>query len=158
VRTVDIIYRYEAGDAPKRRLAPDSHAALLRLNDGNRDFAALLDHIKDTSGVIEQIIPVDPRDLGLVGAVRSINSGVDQLVGIWSGKTFVVSRYQADQAALRRALIASHPFEADRYPTHCSRHFSADLWAAELQDHAIGILQLNACSSAAIAPPAPIAL
>jgi carbonic anhydrase len=66
VTTVDIIYRYEAGDAPKRPLPPDSHAALLRLNDGNRDFAALLDHIKDTSGVIEQIIAVDPRDLGLV--------------------------------------------------------------------------------------------
>ena len=64
--TVDIIYRYGAGDAPKRHLPPDSHAALLRLNDGNRDFAALLDHIKDTSGVIEQIVAVDPRDLGLV--------------------------------------------------------------------------------------------
>jgi hypothetical protein len=49
--------------------------------------------------------------------------------------------------AARRGLIASHLFEANRYPTHCSRHFSADLWAAELQDHAIGILQLNACSS-----------
>jgi carbonic anhydrase len=72
VTTVDIIYRYEAGDAPKRPLPPDSHAALLRLNDGNRDFAALLDHIKDTSGVIEQIIAVDPRDLGLVPGSESI--------------------------------------------------------------------------------------
>ena len=48
----------------------------------------------------------------------------------------------------RRAarLIASHLFQTYRYPAHCSRHFSADLWAAELQDHAIGILQLNASS------------
>ena len=65
MKTVDIIYRYSAGDVPKRRLPLDSDAALLRLNDGNRDFATLLDHIKDTSGVIEQIIPVDARDLGL---------------------------------------------------------------------------------------------
>jgi carbonic anhydrase len=63
VKTVDIIYRYQAVDAPKRRPPPDSNAAVLRLNDGNRDFAALLDRVKDTSGVIEQIIPVDPRDL-----------------------------------------------------------------------------------------------
>jgi carbonic anhydrase len=72
VKTVDIIYRYEAGDAPKRHAPPDSNAALLRLNDGNRDFAALLDHVKDTSGVIKQIIPVDPRDLGLVSAGAGI--------------------------------------------------------------------------------------
>ena len=64
MRTVDIIYRY-AGAAPERRPPPDSNAAVLRLNDGNRDFAALLDHVKDTSGVIEQIIPVDSQDLGL---------------------------------------------------------------------------------------------
>lgn len=65
MKTVDIIYRYEAGDAPKRLAPTDSDAALIRLNDGNRDFAALLDHVRDTSGVIEQIIPVDARDLGL---------------------------------------------------------------------------------------------
>ena len=43
-------------------------------------------------------------------------------------------------------MITSHLFQTDRYPAHCSRHLSADLWAAELQDHAIGILQLNAGS------------
>ena len=64
MKTVDIIYRYEAG-VQKRNPPSDSNAAVHRLNDGNRDFAALLDHINDTSGVIEQIIPVDPRDLGL---------------------------------------------------------------------------------------------
>jgi carbonic anhydrase len=66
VKTVDIIYRYEARDTSSRRLPPDSHAALFRLNDGNRNFAALLDHIKDETGVIQQIIPVDPHDLGLM--------------------------------------------------------------------------------------------
>ena len=65
MKTVDIIYRYEVRDTPAKPLPADSHSALLRLNDGNRDFAALLDHVKQQSGV-QQIIPVDPRDLGLV--------------------------------------------------------------------------------------------
>jgi carbonic anhydrase len=65
LKTVDIIYRYEAGDTPAKPLPSDSNSALLRLNDGNRDFAALLDHVKGESGV-QRIISVDPRDLGLV--------------------------------------------------------------------------------------------
>ena len=72
MKTVDIIYRYEARDTPIRRLPSDTNAALLRLNVGNRDFAALLDHVKDKSGAIEQIIPVDPRDLGIVSNSASI--------------------------------------------------------------------------------------
>jgi carbonic anhydrase len=66
MKTVDLIYRYEAADAPTRRLPSDSDAALLRLDDGNRDFAALVDHVNDESGVIQQIVRVDPRDLGLL--------------------------------------------------------------------------------------------
>jgi len=64
VKPVDIIYRYETRDMPTRPLPADSDAALLRLNDGNGDFAALLDHVKNESG-IQRIISVDPRDLGL---------------------------------------------------------------------------------------------
>lgn len=64
MRTVDIVYRYGASEAAIRPVPPDSDAALLRLEQGNKNFAALLDHVKDQSGV-QQIIPVDPRDLGL---------------------------------------------------------------------------------------------
>src|SRR6476661_8479181 len=71
LKTVDIIYRYEARDAPARPLPTDSNAALRRLNGGNSDFAALLDHVKNESG-IQQIIPVDPRDLGLDSKVAGI--------------------------------------------------------------------------------------
>jgi carbonic anhydrase len=71
VKTVDIIYRYNAQDITARPLPSDSSVALLRLNRGNRDFAALLDHAEDEIGV-QQIIPVDPRDLGLVSG----NTGV----------------------------------------------------------------------------------
>jgi len=63
LKTVDIIYRYEARDTSARPLPAESNAAVLRLNDGNRNFAALLDHVNNESG-IQQIIPVDPRDLG----------------------------------------------------------------------------------------------
>ena len=63
MKTVDIVYRYEASDTSARPLPKDSSAALLRLNGGNSDFAALLDHVNDESG-IQRIIPVDPRDLG----------------------------------------------------------------------------------------------
>ena len=42
----------------------DSNTALLRLEDGNKSFAALVDHVKDESG-IQQVIAVDPSDLGL---------------------------------------------------------------------------------------------
>ena len=64
MKTVDIIYRYEANETSSRVLPTDSDTALRRLNSGNSDFAALLDHVKSESG-IQQIIPVDPRDLGL---------------------------------------------------------------------------------------------
>ena len=72
MKTVDIIYRYQARDTPARPLPSDSNAAILRLDDGNRAFAALLDHVKDESGLIQQVIPVDPRDLGLVAGKTGI--------------------------------------------------------------------------------------
>ena len=65
VETVDIIYRYNPRGAAIRSLPAGSNAALLRLDEGNKNFAALLDHVKDETG-IQRIIPVDPRDLGLV--------------------------------------------------------------------------------------------
>jgi carbonic anhydrase len=66
MKTVEIIYRYQAQSTSARPLPSDSNAALLRLDDGNRAFAMLLDHVKDESGLIQQVIPVDPGDLGLI--------------------------------------------------------------------------------------------
>jgi carbonic anhydrase len=71
VKTVDIIYRYNAQDITTRPLPSESSVALLRLNRGNRDFAALLDHVENEVGV-QQIIPVDPRDLGLVSGSTAV--------------------------------------------------------------------------------------
>ena len=64
METVDIIYRYNPRETAIRPLPSDSNAALIRLDEGNRNFAALFDHIMDESG-IQQIVPVDPHDLGL---------------------------------------------------------------------------------------------
>jgi len=71
VKTVDIIYRYNAQDIKTRPLPSDSLVALLRLNRGNRDFAALLDHVEDEIGV-QQIIQVDPCDLRLVSGSAGV--------------------------------------------------------------------------------------
>lgn len=73
MKTVDIIYRYETRDISARPLPPKSHAALIRLKDGNRDFAALLDHVTDESGAIQQIIQVDPRGLGFASDAAAIS-------------------------------------------------------------------------------------
>ena len=64
METVDIIYRYNPRETLIRPLPSDSNTALLRLEDGNKSFAALVDHVKDESG-IQQVIAVDPSDLGL---------------------------------------------------------------------------------------------
>jgi carbonic anhydrase len=63
MKTVDITYRYEARDTPARPRPLDSNAALGRLNNGNRAFAALLDDPTDEH--VERIISVDSRDLAL---------------------------------------------------------------------------------------------
>jgi carbonic anhydrase len=65
VKTVDIIYRYRGRDSTARPLPPDSNAALLRLEDGNKAFAALLDRVMHEGGLIQHIITGDPCDLDL---------------------------------------------------------------------------------------------
>src|SRR5215475_10933422 len=66
MKTVDIIYRYEAQDTPARSRPSDSEAALLRLGEGNRAFAALLDGRGDGNGFVQRVVPVDLRDLGIL--------------------------------------------------------------------------------------------
>jgi carbonic anhydrase len=72
MKTVDITYRYEAQDVPARPRPSDSDAALLRLQNGNRTFAALLNGLTDDGRPTQQVVKVDARDLGLL----STNPGV----------------------------------------------------------------------------------
>jgi len=44
----------------------NSNAAQVRLNDGNQAFAALLAGMTDENGRVQNIVSVDPRDLGLL--------------------------------------------------------------------------------------------
>jgi carbonic anhydrase len=62
---IDIIYRYEPQEMSARPPPSDSEAALLRLDEGNRAFAALFEAPKDRSVGDQWIIPVDPCELGL---------------------------------------------------------------------------------------------
>ena len=65
MKIVDMIYRYEARDAPARPRPLDPDAARRRLDEGNRAFAALLDGLVDDAGIASHVVPVDARDLGL---------------------------------------------------------------------------------------------
>jgi carbonic anhydrase len=66
MKTVDITYRYGDVTALTRPRPPDADAAQLRLNEGNRVFARLLDGLAADSGTTHRIIDVDPCDLGLL--------------------------------------------------------------------------------------------
>src|SRR5262249_15942845 len=66
MRTVEIAYQYGAMDGPVRPRPPDADAALLRLNDGNRTFAELLNGLRDGGRPGRRVVQVDPRDLGLL--------------------------------------------------------------------------------------------
>ena len=65
MRTVELVYRYGSLHAHGRPQPPDAASARARLNDGNRAFAALLDHFDETGGPARHIVDGDRRDLGL---------------------------------------------------------------------------------------------
>jgi carbonic anhydrase len=65
---IDIIYRCEMLDVPARPRPTDATAAALRLSQGNREFAALLDESIGANVRAQRIVPVDPHDWGLFPA------------------------------------------------------------------------------------------
>jgi carbonic anhydrase len=72
MKTVDITYRYEPQDAGARPRPADGEAALKRLNDGNRAFAALLEGFAEQAGGVQRIVSVDPGDLGLLSGPKEL--------------------------------------------------------------------------------------
>ena len=64
MKTVEITYRYRAGDVFTHTRPADPGAACERLDEGNRSFAALLDGLNEGSGTVGRVISVDPRDFG----------------------------------------------------------------------------------------------
>ena len=65
VKIVEIAYRYGGNDVARRTRPADAEAARERLDQGSRTISALLDVSARDGETIRQIIPVDPRDLGL---------------------------------------------------------------------------------------------
>ncbi len=71
MNTIEITYRYDGAEASMRGRPGDAEAAIQRLNDGNRAFAELFIRHDEGLQVSRQIIPVDPRDLGLLPSGES---------------------------------------------------------------------------------------
>ena len=61
---LDIIYRCAMLDASARPRPADSAAALRRLSEGNREFAAMLDGSRGADVRAQRIVPIDIRELG----------------------------------------------------------------------------------------------
>ena len=68
MKTVEIAYRYDGAEAAMRARPDDADAARARLNDGNRAFAELFTHLDEGTGTSRRVVPIDPRDLGLLRA------------------------------------------------------------------------------------------
>jgi carbonic anhydrase len=67
MKIVDIIYRYEARDTSASLRPSHTDAALRRLEDGNKTFAALFESTADQN-IVQCIVPVDSRELGLLSS------------------------------------------------------------------------------------------
>lgn len=66
MKTVEIAYRYDGAKASLRERPSDADAARLRLNEGNRAFAELFTRLEEGTGTARRVVPIDPRDLGLL--------------------------------------------------------------------------------------------
>jgi carbonic anhydrase len=71
MKTVNITFRYGKHAARPRPL--DADAAWLRLDEGNRTFAALLEGLAMDSGTAHHIVEVDLRDLGLKAGKQAVS-------------------------------------------------------------------------------------
>jgi carbonic anhydrase len=66
VKIVEITYRFEGRDGPVRERPADAMAAQRRMDDGSRAFADLFACADGQAGPARRVIPIDPRDLGLL--------------------------------------------------------------------------------------------
>lgn len=67
MKSVDIVYRCGDDAGTVRARPADAGAARLRMDDGNRAFAALFAPIDAPSGTARHVIPISGEDFGLTG-------------------------------------------------------------------------------------------
>jgi carbonic anhydrase len=66
MKTVEIVYRYDADQTPPRARPASAAQARGRLENGNVEFAELIDRLDAGAvGVAQQVVHVDPRELGV---------------------------------------------------------------------------------------------
>ena len=66
MKIVEITYRFEGQDGPVRERPADAVAAQRRMDGGSRAFADLFASADGQAGSARRVIPIDPRDLGLL--------------------------------------------------------------------------------------------
>jgi carbonic anhydrase len=66
MNSVEITYRYASEGGVSRTRPADADAAQRRLNEGCRAFAELFTCLDSDAGVMRRVVPIDPRDLGLL--------------------------------------------------------------------------------------------
>ena len=71
---VEITYRYGTPSVPLRPRPSDAESARLRLSEGNRTFANLLEHLAEDGGTVRRIVEIDARDLGIHPSERGTPS------------------------------------------------------------------------------------
>jgi carbonic anhydrase len=86
MKIVEITYRYRGGDEPARERPADADAALRRMDEGSRAFAELFSGRAGKAGPARRVIPVDPRDLGLLPGGAAARVAGRKLS--WKGLTF----------------------------------------------------------------------
>ena len=72
MKVFEVTYRYDGTDDMVRPRPADADAARARLDEGSRSVMSLLDGVADGTGVVEHVVHLDPRDLGVeVGGGRT---------------------------------------------------------------------------------------
>jgi carbonic anhydrase len=65
MKIVEITYRYGMPSVSPRPRPSDAASARLRLSEGNRTFAALLEGLAEDVGTASRVVEIDARDLGI---------------------------------------------------------------------------------------------
>ena len=122
METVDIIYRYNPCETAIRPLPSDSNTALLRLEEGNKSFAALIDHVKDEISVL-----LDGQKKAVTLSLKHYNKYGDAI-----SLGYASTVYKSQGSSLRHVRILGGNLDRELSYVGLSRHkVSCQLYVAE---------------------------